>query len=175
MGVMNVLPLDLITLELIAGMGVAAAWHDARNLQIPNRFPAAIVALYPIHVMAMTGPADIAGAVGVAAAILFVGFCLFGIGLIGAGDVKLLTAAGLLAGPDLSAGLILITAVSGGVIACGLLTPWGEFLLNHVQKPAAASISIRGISGKPSRQRMPYGLAIASGLLVVTGCRAGLL
>ena len=76
----------------------------------------------------------------------------------GGGDVKLLTAATLWAGPGLTPALLIGTAILGGLLTLALLFP---LALRAVFAPAAAA-------GTAKRVPVPYGVAIAGAALVVT-------
>jgi prepilin peptidase CpaA len=83
---------------------------------------------------------------------------LFSRGLMGGGDVKLLTAATLWAGPGLTPSLLIVTAVLGGLLTLALLSP---LALRAVFAPAA-------VADAAKRMPVPYGVAIAGAALIVT-------
>ena len=94
-----------------------------------------------------------------------VGAVLFARGYLGGGDVKLLSAATLWAGPAGTPELLMLTGVLGGALALFLLMPFGT------QIAAAA----RGMLGQPPidtgrglAMPVPYGVAIAGAALIVT-------
>jgi prepilin peptidase CpaA len=76
----------------------------------------------------------------------------------GGGDVKLLTAATLWAGPGGTPTLLIITAVLGGLLTLALLSP---LALRAVFAPSAAASAAK-------RMPVPYGVAIAGAALIVT-------
>ncbi len=92
-------------------------------------------------------------------------------GGMGAGDVKLMAAAGCMAGLPNVAYLLIVTAVAGGVMAIGLALLRGrlkETLFNVAALTAHHRES--GLTPHPelnvenaSMLRLPYGLAIAAG------------
>jgi prepilin peptidase CpaA len=93
------------------------------------------------------------------------GAVLFARGYLGGGDVKLLSAATLWAGPAGTPSLLLLTGVLGGVLALFLLMPFGRQLLGMArlllrQPPLDAE---RGLAVP-----VPYGVAIAGAALIVT-------
>jgi prepilin peptidase CpaA len=90
------------------------------------------------------------------------------IGATGAGDVKLMAAAGTMLGPDLAFRAFLYSAVAGGVFAVavavrrGILTETLHDTSRLVMSPAGARQTIEA----PSRiNRFAYGPAIATGTL----------
>jgi len=144
----------------------AAAVEDFRRLVIPNLLPILLVVLWPVYFAAVAPSLYGAlAAIGCALAVFIVGAILFARGYLGGGDVKLLSAATLWAGPAGTPELLLLTGVLGGALALFLLMPFG------MQIAAAA----RGMLGQPpiATERglampVPYGVAIASAALIVT-------
>lgn len=155
---------DLSGFVLLSGAALIAAGSDLRYLQIPNRLILVVCLLYPIHVLSADAPVDVLGAVSMSGGILMIGFILFGLRLVGGGDVKFLAAAGLWAGTDLGFELVVLMALFGGVLALILLIPRGKRLLARIRAPSLAAVPA---------QAMPYGVAIAGALLVVIGQRIG--
>jgi prepilin peptidase CpaA len=74
-------------------------------------------------------------------AVLAVGILLFARGWVGGGDVKLLASASVWAGPALVFDLLVIMALSGGVLA--------------------VLVMLRGRND--AKRALPYGIAIAAG------------
>jgi prepilin peptidase CpaA len=131
-----------------------AAGEDVRRLIIPNWISLTIVGLYPLYLV--TGPTtpDWMMAAGVAALTLVVGFGLFALNLMGGGDVKLMAAIALWAGPSEFPVLVLVTSLVGGVIAFFMLIQRWISSSRHRGERAKAGV-------------MPYGVAIAAGGLTV--------
>jgi len=143
----------------------AAAIEDFRRLVIPNLLPILLCALWPFYFAAAPSVYGALAAIGCALAVFIVGAVLFARGYLGGGDVKLLSAATLWAGPAGTPELLMLTGVLGGALALFLLMPFGMHL-------AAAA---RGMLGQPpiATERglampVPYGVAIASAALIVT-------
>jgi prepilin peptidase CpaA len=143
----------------------AAAFEDFRRLVIPNLLPIVLVALWPIYFAASPSLYGALAAIGCAAAVFLGGAVLFARGWLGGGDVKLLAAATLWAGPAGTPTLLMLTAALGGVLALFLLMPLGT------QIAAGA----RTMLGQPPLQApggfaapVPYGVAIAGAALIVT-------
>ena len=141
--------LDTIYYGLLAALAIAllyAAFTDARRRQIDNWLNIAI---------AMTAPAfwwasglelwpGVAIQLGVAVAAFAVLAGLFAIGMMGGGDVKLLTALALWVPPLAFVNLLFIMAVTGGILTV-VLGSW------HVARR------------RKDRLAIPYGIAIALG------------
>jgi prepilin peptidase CpaA len=142
---------------------LAAAAQDFLDYLIPNRLVLALVALYPIYVLAAGGGAvDWLGGILVGGAVLIAGLVLFAFRLIGGGDAKLLAATSLWAGPALILPFLLLTAVAGGIlalmmIAAARLTIFFPQLLRIVPQQTAVL----------GQQNLAYGVAIAAGGLFV--------
>lgn len=165
--------LGLVLLTLL----LAAAWQDLAHRRIPNAIPAALAGLWLIAALLAIGVTAPLTALGVALGVFLTGFVCWQAGWLGGGDVKLIAALSLWAGPDLVAPMLLLTGLLGGGLAlvqlarrfflqpaslvavlsasplllhAALLWPWPQ---NH-SRPAAAS------SSSPA-ETLPYGVAIA--------------
>jgi prepilin peptidase CpaA len=143
---------------------VAAAFEDFRRFMIPNWLTLGICALWPLSVLTAPSAAGALGALACGFAVFVVGALLFARGYIGGGDVKLLAAVALWAGPALLPSLLIVTGLLGGVLALILLSPVGAYLvagaraqLGFTQTPEAA------IASTP----VAYGIAIAAASLIV--------
>jgi prepilin peptidase CpaA len=151
--------LHIVVVLAFAAMLLWAAGEDVRRLTIENWVSLSIVGLYPIHVLASPVPVNWLMSVTIAAGTFAVGFALFARKLFGGGDVKLLTATALWAGPSLFPSFIFLMSIAGGVIA-------GVMLLNR-WRAAPAGGDETGRKAGPAV--MPYGVAIAVGGLMVAG------
>ena len=142
---------------------IAAGWQDLRTMRIANGLSLAIVACFALW--ALAGWAQGTNSIGnvalsalCAAALFCVGAVGFAAGGLGGGDVKLLAAAGLFAGPDLLVDFLMVTALVGGALGLAILagapigptTPAGD---------GTVRARLRG--------GLPYGPAIATGGLWV--------
>ena len=154
-----------IALTAFGVVMAAAAFEDFRRLVIPNLLPILLCALWPIYFAATPSLYGALAAIGCAAAVFLGGAVLFARGYLGGGDVKLLSAAALWAGPAGTPQLLLLTGVLGGVLALFLLTPLGG------QITAAARLTLGQPpidSGRGLAMPVPYGVAIAGAALIVT-------
>ncbi len=135
-----------------------AAIEDFFGLRIPNRITVLIVFLYLPFALNAPVPLNVAGAFSTAAILFLIGMLLFNFHLMGGGDIKLMAAIGLWAGPEFGLWFLAITAVAGGVLALVACTPF-RFILGHAQTaiaPHAEGVVIpKGI--------VPYGIAITAG------------
>lgn len=137
---------------------VFAAVTDTREFRIPNECSLLLLALFPAHVWLSSTGVDVVGSVLVAASIFAVTFALYSFDRLGGGDVKLLSAMGLWAGPAFAADLIVITTVTGAGLGLILLSRVGTSIAMNLDRlgeiPARDNVLA---------ERMPYGVAIACG------------
>jgi prepilin peptidase CpaA len=150
-----------------AGVLLVAAWRDLRTMRIANGFSLAIVGAFGLW--AVVGLAAgtlslqaLAWAIACGAGLFALGAGAFAMGMIGGGDVKLMAAVGLFAGPALLLEFLTVMALAGGALGFAVLAgaPLG----------AAAG---RGEATVRARLRggLPYGPAIATGGLWVAALR----
>lgn len=151
-----------ITIMVFGVLLLLAAVSDVISYKIPNKVVVAILALYPVHVL--TSPAGVEWLPGLAtfAVALIAGFGLFATGKFGAGDAKLLAAIMLWAGPGLAPLVVIVSAVSGGVLAVILLSPLRTTLAGALYFAGWQAASEALLS-----KQMPYGVPIALGGFVV--------
>lgn len=161
-----------ILLTLCMGWVVVS---DARHYIIPNWLNTLILTLFVAAVLLLPlAPLAPVPALGAASAVLAVGLLLFGLGLMGGGDVKLLAVLSLWTGWGMTTlHFIFLTAVCGGVLvvlvlaARALLAPLWFKLRPQAGLPRLLT------RGEP----VPYGIAIAAAFLwlLVQGRIGGLL
>jgi prepilin peptidase CpaA len=151
--------LQPVCLAFLAVLLVGAAVQDLRTMHIANGFSLAIVALFVIF--ATVGLASgrlpissIGVSVACGALVFTVGTAAFATGALGGGDVKLLAAVSLFAGPARLVDFLTITALVGGVLGIAILAgaPIG-------QPAGAGGTTLRA----RLRSGLPYGPAIAAG------------
>lgn len=150
-----------LTLEamLLATLGLFALWaaaSDLRRYLIPNRLVVAIAFGGIVWQLAAGG--GVGAALSVAAIVLAAGFAAFALNILGAGDVKLLSAVALWAGPAEIVPLLLQTLIFGGALA----------LFWVLSRPLRHTLVLAGldIRAEPPRA-IPYGVAIAGGTLAL--------
>ena len=157
----------LVPLAGFAGLMATAAVEDIRRLIIPNALVLGLCVLWPLHVA--TAPMLTLAAAGTAvlyaAAIFLAGAFLFSRGLVGGGDVKLLAAATLWAGPGATVSLLVLTSLLGGLLCLILLTPVGTLIA--AARPILGDTSANSPRGA-GPVFVPYGVAIAAAALIVT-------
>jgi prepilin peptidase CpaA len=156
--------LHYVALGGFAVMMAAAAFEDFRRFTIPNRLTLGLCALWPLSLLAAPSIAGAVGGVACGLIVFAVGALLFARGYIGGGDVKLLAAAALWAGPNLLPSLLIVTGLLGGVLALILLSPIGAFLVSGTRAQLGFAASPEtAVASTP----VAYGIAIAAASLIV--------
>jgi prepilin peptidase CpaA len=158
----------LVPLAGFAGLMAMAAFEDFRRLIIPNAVPAGLCALWPLHLVTAPGLGLAAGAAaaGCAVAVFLAGAVLFSRGLLGGGDVKLLAAATLWAGPAGTPILLVLTGLLGGLLCLFALSPLGQIAI--IASGQAVLDRTGGAAADKRPAIVPYGVAIAAAALIVT-------
>jgi len=162
---------------IIAVALIAAAASDIKTLTIPNWIPVSIVVLFlaqaalgwTLNINEVSSSFIPSLVVGIATLIMFT--FLFALGQMGGGDVKLIAATSLWAGPELIFGFIVITTLAGGALALFALMR-GTKGVKSSQAYAGLSASVIAAGGEtpPTRitsRPIPYGVAIAVGGIFV--------
>ncbi|TVR78787.1 MAG: pilus assembly protein CpaA [Rhodospirillales bacterium] len=150
------------------GLVILAALADIDDLRIPNRISALIALLWPIHALAAAPAAgtgwlaDAGLAIAVAAGVFAVGTGLFVFRWMGGGDVKLMAALSLWAGPALVLPFLVVTTLAGGALALLMATRLRFVVAGVSEWLGAADLRDRLLG-----TRIPYGVAIATGAVVV--------
>ena len=137
-----------------------AAWTDLTRRIIRNWISIALLLLFVLYAFFTAQPLDVAGHVLWAMGLFAVMFIGFFFGKVGGGDVKLATVTMLWVGPDMGPAFLLVTALSGGLLALVMISP----PLRLLSEWAFAPITKRLASPEPAyAASVPYGVAIATG------------
>ena len=136
-----------------------AAWQDLRSMQIADGLSLGIVGVFAVWAAAgllggMISFWSIALMFACAVGVFALGALAFAVGMLGGGDVKLLAAASLFAGPSLMLDFITAVALAGGLLGVAILAgaPIGS-----------ATPTPDGTLRTRLRGDLPYGPAIAAG------------
>jgi prepilin peptidase CpaA len=148
--------LDHLLILAFFGLIAWAALRDAMSFRIPNWVSAGILLLYPLHVLASAVPVDWQAALVTAGCVFLAGFVVFSRGICGGGDVKLLSAATLWAGTTLLLPLLMVMALTGGVLS-------GAALLSRLERRRRAPGNMPALADT----HVPYGMAISFGAALV--------
>lgn len=165
--------LSLLTLRYVILFGFIGllAWAvicDFTTLRIPNRLPLAVALLFAAHAAANPGTVDWLGGLLVALAVFAVATTLFHFQLMGGGDVKLMAAVALWAGPQEIFGFLLVTSLAGGLLALVAVTRF-RFTVASTIEAMGGRKTMEGAFGGV----IPYGIAIAAGGFAVATALLG--
>lgn len=152
----------MLVLLAFVGLMAAAAFEDFRRFIIPNPLTIGLLLLWPMYFAAAPSLRVGLEAIACGAAVFAVGAILFSRGYVGGGDVKLLSAAALWAGPAGIANLMLLTGLLGGALALLLLVPASARIIETGR--VALGQSVR--EGEAQRY-VPYGVPIAIAAVTV--------
>ena len=153
-------PLQFLCLVAFGALLAAAAWQDLRTMRIANLISIAIAGVFVVWAacglaLGTLKPLDLGLAVLFAIIVFVLGALAFAANAFGGGDVKLLAAASLFAGPAHLADLLLVMAATGGLMGVAIA-------LGARIGPAIAQPVSPGVAGR-LRGHLPYGPAIAAG------------
>ena len=147
------------------------AVYDVRCRRVPNSvtLPAILFGLLLHFTLGGWRQLGSAAAAGLICGLIFLAFYLAG-GM-GAGDVKLITAVGCIAGLSFVGQLLILTSLAGGVMAIGLAL-YRRQLKDTILNICALAIHHKSEGLRPHPEfnlsnartlRLPYALAIAAG------------
>ncbi len=159
-----------LNIAMAIGLLALLAWAvvtDLRARIIPNTVSVLVIGLYALRTAIDWPNATPLADLAVAAAVLTIGFILFARNCIGGGDVKLITALALWAGPQHMMAMAFVISLTGGVIAAGML------LSAMATRPQAAGDGPGDRNDAATavplmRRPVPYAVAIAAGGLYLT-------
>ncbi len=152
-----------LAVACLIGLLCWAAFSDFLKYIIPNHVSVAIAALYPLYALAVAPDLDWAGGIACGVIVFALGFVFFALRLTGGGDVKMLSAVSIWAGPQLILPFLFVTAFAGGVLSLAALI---KFLPGRLRPAGRAGFSMRETPAM--RERIPYGVAIAVGGIYVS-------
>jgi len=142
-----------------------AVISDIRRLIIPNQVSLSLVIIFlPAALAAGLMWSDIAIHIGIGLAVFVVGIILFALGLIGGGDVKLMSAISIWFGWPEVYGFLLLFAILGGILAVVVM------ILRKAKRlpgPLAALPWLNVGESKDAAPGMPYGIAIGIAALLL--------
>jgi prepilin peptidase CpaA len=156
---MHILPTAYLISGFV-GCSLAAALSDAQTLRISNSLSGAILILFGVYALISLSPAQTVTALAMAGATLLIGFAAFVRGWLGGGDAKLLAVCMAWAGTSHATEFLIVTGLSGGVIALALRSNLTAPLADRLRRnwPGTAA---------ETQASMPYGVAIAAGAVAI--------
>jgi len=125
-----------LSIVCFAGLLCWAAISDISRFIIPNAICLGIIELFPAYVLAAPSPVDWVGHIAIASIMFGIGYVFFILRLTGGGDVKMLVAASLWAGPSLILPFLIVVAMAGGVLSLLTLTRLRVFRLRPAGGPS---------------------------------------
>jgi prepilin peptidase CpaA len=133
---------------------VAAAYGDIKSLRIPNKLAITVAVVGVFRLFAIGDPSAALYTVGASAIVFIVTFLLFWRGILGGGDVKLLSATVLLIGYRDLFSFLLIMSICGALVS---------FVVLFIHRCLPLWLGPRlAVLVPRARLAVPYGVAIAS-------------
>lgn len=159
-----------VSIACFMSLVLVAAASDVVMYRIPNIVVLMMLALYPIYVIVAPGEQEWLWSLGIFALTIAIGIPLSHFRIFGAGDMKLLAAVMLWAGPALALPAVILSAISGGLLSILMLTK-----VRFVIAGAFNSIGRESLGRMFLAKNMPYGVGLAfGGIFVGLGLMAGL-
>lgn len=164
---------EILLLAMVLILAVIS-WLDIVWRWIPNNLVAMIAVLWTPAAFSLPFM-EVIASISTAATVLGIGMLVWRLGWLGGGDVKLIAALSLWAGPALTPGLLLAIGGSGGVLATMFLAarrpefqPFLAYLHVAINRclPALAWSAPATAPGRlpaGSNDSIPYGVAVAAG------------
>ena len=111
-----------VSIALFCAIMLIAAAQDLSDYTIPNSLIITMVAAYPFYVLST--PLDVAWEWSLVISALFflIGLGLFSAGIMGGGDVKLITVTALWVGSDGLLDFVIVMSLTGGLMSIIMLT-----------------------------------------------------
>ncbi len=128
-----------------------AALTDMQRFIIPNYISLALIGLYVPFALTCPEKIEFLHSLAFFAIVIVIGFVLFAVNIIGAGDVKLLAAISLWTTPTLYPEFLIHASLLGGVLAVAIAGfYYAKYFLHLTPEP-----TLRG-------KKIPYGVAITT-------------
>ena len=147
---------------------------DIRFYILSNKLCLSVIALYPIFLISLYIDGSLPNweyigySIAISLTALFLLILLFARGLIGGGDVKLIPAVLLWAGPAYFLKFLLITTISGGLLSLAFMVIFFIKKRNCPQSSENINLSMSKSEELDRQERkIPYGVAISAGGLYV--------
>lgn len=159
-----------VSIACFLALVLVAAAADIVMYKIPNIVVLMIIVLFPIYVIVAPGEQEWLWSLGIFALTIAIGIPLAHFRVFGGGDMKLLAAILLWAGPALAAPALVLAAVSGGLLSAIMLTK-----IRFVIANACTSMGREALGKMFLAATMPYGVGLAfGGIFVGWGLLVGL-
>jgi prepilin peptidase CpaA len=170
--------ISVVALTIFSGLLVWAAVSDFRRYIIPNQVSLGALALYPVYVLSAPDPINWQWALVMAGIFFAVGFVMYLLRTMGAGDAKLLPVVMLWVGAKDFA-LFMAVLIAGSLVLAfiiGVRTALAQMRASE-REAGGAAVAVSGFSSIARFARLlgelrhvpflkiqvPYGVAIAAG------------
>jgi len=154
----------VVVYSVYCALLLSAACSDLTSFRIPNWVSASLVLLFMINALPQLG--EIAWRTHLLAGGLMLtgGLCLYGLNVMGAGDIKLLSAAALWLGLSVLPSYLVMVALMGLATALTLIVI-RAFMPARLADERRVWLPASLLPGN----RVPYGVAIALAALAIVG------
>ena len=156
----NLITLYSVTFSFVILL-IAAVISDIWKFVIPNFISIGVFILFFVAAFILPFETHWLSHLGIAGATFIVGLGMYRFRMLGAGDVKLITAVSLWCGVANIPSFLLYMALSGGALSVGLVLLRYVILTIQLQTSNPGSVSIPRLLRLG--ESIPYGLAIAVG------------
>jgi len=143
---------------------ICAAIFDYRRLIIPNWISLTLIALFAMHAVLAMQWSAIGAHVAIGLAVFALATASYAFGVFGGGDVKLLAATALWAGPPDIFPLLALTGLLGGVL--GIVVLSSRNYIKHYPALADRAGEIWNVARWGHDGTCPYGIPIAVAAIV---------
>ncbi len=169
----------IVALTMFTGLLAWAAVSDFRRFVIPNQVSLGALVLYPVYVMSAPDPVNWQWALIMAGVFFAVGFAMYALRAMGAGDAKLLPVVMLWVGAkDFT--LFIVVLVGGSLLLAlviGVRTALAQMRATE-REDGGAAVAVSGLARFARllgelrhvpflKLQVPYGVAIAAGGIAV--------
>jgi prepilin peptidase CpaA len=137
---------------------------DIRSFKIPNFVSIIVLVLFFLNYFLLTSVGGLTGHLLIAGCTLSLGFALYAAGFVGAGDVKLIGALMLWAGPQHGLDFLLLMTFIGGIFAALLLIAQRSIA---AWPSVARYIPSSRLKSWAKAGKFPYGIAICGAGLIL--------
>jgi prepilin peptidase CpaA len=171
--------ISVVALTIFSGLLVWAAVSDFRRYIIPNQVSLGALALYPVYVLSAPEPVNWQWALVMAGVFFAVGFVMYVLKAMGAGDAKMLPVVMLWVGAkDFTTFIAVLVAGSIALaLVVGVRTAMAQIRASE-NEAGGAAVAISGLArfGRLIGElrhvpflkiQVPYGVAIAAGGITV--------
>lgn len=171
--------ISVVALTIFSGLLVWAAISDFRRYIIPNQVSLGVLALYPVYVLSAPEPVNWQWALVMAGVFFAVGFAMYIVRAMGAGDAKLLPVVMLWVGAK-NFSLFIVVLIAGSLVLAfviGVRTALAQMRATE-RESGGAAVATSGLVrfGRLLGElrhvpyfkiQVPYGVAIAAGGITV--------